>query len=225
MTNIAIEVDNLAAKCGLPRSLWIPIAAADLDSITRFVGPIVDRIENDGRVNAVKIRGAGKPTEVQSVPLWNHKDTERFTDILYPAFQVWVHVDYHGYRSAWTRLGMPDPGEDFLDHVSNRRATRIRRIQKEYLHPYIRLCPVSRAINTNAGHSSGSEGMEVEHMKKLAELPAAECEAAFTKMRSRILYADPMDLTKMLNISPGTQALAGVANFQKWFYPGKASAR
>jgi hypothetical protein len=38
--------------------------------------------------------------------------------------------------------------------------------------------------------------------------------------RSKILYADPFDVTKMLNISPGTipGGLEGVRKVQKWLF-------
>ena len=38
--------------------------------------------------------------------------------------------------------------------------------------------------------------------------------------RSKILYADPFDVTKMLNISPGTipDGLEGVGKVQKWLF-------
>jgi hypothetical protein len=35
---------------------------------------------------------------------------------------------------------------------------------------------------------------------------------------NRMIYADPMDLTKMLDIPPGTQVLNGVHDTQKMFY-------
>jgi hypothetical protein len=34
-----------------------------------------------------------------------------------------------------------------------------------------------------------------------------------------MIYADPMDLTKMLDIAPGTQVLNGVRDTQRLFYP------
>jgi hypothetical protein len=34
-----------------------------------------------------------------------------------------------------------------------------------------------------------------------------------------VIYADPMDLTKMLNIAPGTGTLDGVRDTQDLFFP------
>jgi hypothetical protein len=74
--------------------------------------------------------------------------------------------------------------------------------------PFLRLCPVHRQVNTNAGHASGGEGME---RRFLAAHPPAPGQ-------NRIIYADPFDLTKMLDLSPGTQVLSGVRDTQRLFY-------
>ena len=37
-------------------------------------------------------------------------------------------------------------------------------------------------------------------------------------MQRPIRYADPMDLTKMLNVPPGTKTLDGVRDLQSLFY-------
>jgi hypothetical protein len=63
-----------------------------------------------------------------------------------------VHVDFDGYRDAYKQFidqfGLPAiPPGYFLDHVQNRKAIR----QRGYTHPYLRLCPVSRAVNTSGG--------------------------------------------------------------------------
>jgi hypothetical protein len=38
-------------------------------------------------------------------------------------------------------------------------------------------------------------------------------------LNNKIIYADPMDLTKMLDIPPGTEVLNGVRDTQQLFYP------
>ena len=135
---------------GLPPSLHVPIAAADLAAIERYVGPVVARIAGRKRpVNAILIEPGRPPTEEDpAVPIWREPDAERHLDRLHPDRQVWVHVDYSGYRRAWIRLGMPEPGTDvFLDHIQNREAVRLGGRH----HPYLRLCPVSRRVNTSGG--------------------------------------------------------------------------
>jgi hypothetical protein len=212
------EFDAASPKFGLPRSLWIPIAAASVADVARFAGPIVASVESRGgrRTNALKVRGFPALPDAEAVPLWTHTDAAHFRRALHPEFQLWVHVDHGDYRGAWLRLGMPALAADvFLDHVANRRAVRLRGC----LHPYVRLCPVSRAVNTSAGHAAGGEGMEVEAMRHVSRLPRAERDAAFARMSHRVVYADPMDLTKMLDVAPGTATLPGVRDTQRWFYP------
>ena len=135
---------------------------------------------------------------------------------LHPAYQLWVHVDYEGYRKAWTSLDMPrlDSGI-VLDHIWNRQATRIR----GHIHPYLRLAPVASQVNTNAGHRMGGEGMEREFMENLQSRPEERKSKLLQKMKTEMVYADPMDLTKMIDIAPGTHCLEGVRETQKLFYP------
>ena len=93
-----------------------------------------------------------------------HEDATEFEARLHPSKQVWVHVDFNGYRKAYVRFGMPEiPPGCFLDHAQNRKAIRLR----GYSHPYLRLCPVSRRVNTSGGAVSGGEGMEKEHLRSL----------------------------------------------------------
>ena len=127
-----------------------------------------------------------------------------------------MHVDFNGYRKAYERLGMPTiPRDHVLDHIQNREAIRLR----DYSHPYIRLCPVSRAVNTSAGHDSGGEGMEKEHLRSLDAQPDSVQAAVEGVTKCDVIYADPMDLTKMLNIQTGTFILNGVRDMLHLFYP------
>lgn len=52
--------------------------------------------------------------------------------------------------------------------------------------------------------------MEKEHLRSSPDLP---------ERQNKIIYADPMDITKMLDISPGTQVLAGVGETLPLLYP------
>jgi hypothetical protein len=83
------------------------------------------------------------------------------------------------------------------------------------LHPYLRLCSVSGAVNTSGGVNTGGEGMEKAYLRSLA--PDDELLAQFA--RRPVVYADPMDITKMLDISPGTQVLNGVRDTLALLYP------
>ena len=61
--------------------------------------------------------------------------------------------------------------------------------------------------------------MERAYMAQIASSSDSEREAAFANMQSHVVYADPMDLTKMLDKAPGTQILDGVRVAQQNFYP------
>lgn len=200
--------DAAAPKFGLPKSLWVPIAAQSVANIEAFVGPVIRRVMNgsSGRESAVLVVTAHRPTvSASDAALWPSNLAQLARERLHPEKQVWVHVDYDAYRTCYIGFGMPAiPPDHFLDHVQNRIATRMR----DYQHSYLRLCPVHRSVNTNAGHRTGGEGMEKEF---LAASPP-------TKRTNRIIYADPFDLTKMLNIAPGTQILEGVRMTQKLFF-------
>jgi len=204
---ISMKIDPTAETFGLPNSLLIPIAAADIASIAEFAGRIVAEVRGrSGRVNAVKVRTRFHPKDPDRVPLWDREDSKETKEKLFPEFQVWVHVDFGAYRKAYRRLAMPALDEGVvLDHISNRKATRAR----GYLHPYFRLCPVSKLVNTNAGHRLGGEGMERQYTDYVLGLPESERSELLSKMKSSVVYADPMDLTKMLDISPGTYIIFG----------------
>ena len=62
--------------------------------------------------------------------------------------------------------------------------------------------------------------MEREYLERLASLPLPQQQAAAQALACPIVYADPMDLTEMLNIPPGTGILEGVPETEALFYPG-----
>jgi hypothetical protein len=201
-------LDTTAPRFGLPRNLWIPIAAASVEDIEKYVGRVVQSINGVGttRINAVLVESLPLNIRVEpNVALWKSDLAELARKRLHPAKQVWVHVDYNAYRQAWVQFGMPPVPNSFLDHVQNRKAMRLRVSS----HPYLRLCPVDSAVNTSAGHWAGGEGMEREFLSTHSVPPSL----------NRIIYADPMDLTKILNIAPGTKVLNGVRDTQRLFYP------
>jgi hypothetical protein len=210
-------IDTNAPKFGLPQCLWVPIAARDVASIEKHVGAIIEhRSLRSAGLGAVKVAAyqSGLPP-ASSAPLWRSAVKEDAVQRLFPTHQVWVHVDYSAYKQAWLRFGMPQPGHgEFLDHVQNRRAIRLR----WYSHPWIRLAPVPRLVNTSGGHSSGGEGMECEYLRSLRDKPEAAAELRALVESYHVQYADPMDLTKMLNIPTGTETLPGVAEAMKGFY-------
>ncbi|MDF7826414.1 hypothetical protein P4B35_20460 [Pontiellaceae bacterium B12227] len=213
-------VDPNSQTFGMPPCLRVPIAAANLDAIETYVGTVRRTVAGrDGQTKALLIEPhrIGEPEKPEAL-LWEHADRESYIDRLYPALQVWVHVNYRRYRKAYLDFGMPIPSAGpILDHIQNREAIRLRNLS----HPYIRLCPVSRRVNSSGGHATGTEGMEKENLRAdLASPQKAEEKRKFFAS-FKIVYADPIDLTKMLNIPTGTKELPGVATMLRMFYlPG-----
>lgn len=210
-------IDETSARFGLPDSMMVPIAARNSDALEIYVGKIVKHFEGrHGRVNALLLAPHDwPPNKETSVPLWSHGKSREYEQRLHPEQQVWVHVDYTNYRQAYIRLGMPEiPPEQFLDHIQNREAIRLR----GYSHPYLRLCPVSRQVNTSGGHITGGEGMEKEFLRTIDDQHEVVQNALRDALDCEICYADPMDLTKMLDIPPGTQNLGGVGAMLQQFY-------
>lgn len=207
-----------AQTFGLPQSLIIPIAAASIAAIERYVGRVKEQIDaRNGWPSALCVIPHHYPVQTEpNVGLWAQASAPVYQARLHPQKQVWVHVDYSAYKGAYARFGMPPvPAGYFLDHIQNREAIRLR----GYSHPYLRLCPVSRQVNTSGGHAAGGEGMEKDFLRGLKnESPALQDKVA-QALAVPIVYADPMDLTKMLNIPPGTSILPGVRDTQGLFYP------
>jgi hypothetical protein len=200
------EGDTSAPRFGLPASLRVPIAARSLDVLEKFVGDIIAmRRGRKGAVQAIALRQPAPDLE-SDVPLWKGPGATEALDRLFPITQVWVDVDFAGYRRAYIDFGLTIPALYFLDHVQNRRAIRLR----DRSHPWLRLSPVHRRVNTSGGLPSGGEGMEVEYVRRIGRLEPIE---------HHIIYADPMDLTKMLNVEPGLGVLNGVRDTQELFFP------
>jgi hypothetical protein len=194
----------------------MPVAARDVAAVESYVGEAAGVLRGRSRpVNAIKVRTRFIPTNPVDAPLWSEANSANYLDLLFPVYQLWVHVDFHAYRGAWARLGMPTlPADYVLDHVANRKATRARGM----LHPFIRLCPISKRTNTSSGHRRGGAGMEREYTNWLNSLSPEERAERTKGFATAIVYADPADLAKILDVAPGTETLDGVRDFQPLFY-------
>jgi hypothetical protein len=60
--------------------------------------------------------------------------------------------------------------------------------------------------------------MEKQFARELASYPAGIQEEWAKASRSAVVYADPVDLTKMLDRAPGLGDLRGVSETQQLFY-------
>ena len=200
---------------GLTSDLIVPIAAADLEAIENYVGTIQMRIRGRKRPTNAVVVVAHRPNRNPQVPLWDQCETDKYYRCLHPSRQLWVHVDYTGYRRAWKRLGFGElTREVFLDHIRNRAAVRL----SGYRHPFLRVCPVSRETNTSAGLNKGTEGMEKVELRKLKQQPVYIRQRTERRLAAPVVLADPIDLTKMLDIPPGLTELPGVASMLMKYY-------
>jgi hypothetical protein len=200
----------------LTADLQVPIAAESTETISSLVGRITQILPGRKRsINAVVVE-AWRPPRDARIPLWKLQAADYYYEQLHPNKQLWVHVDYDGYRNAWKRLRIGELTSDvFLDHLRNREVVRLT----GYRHPFVRLCPVSRATNTNSGQGSGLEGLEKENIRKMDEFPDRIRVPMKEALNAPIVLADPFDLTKMLDIPPGLSEMQGTATMLKMFYP------
>jgi len=200
---------------GLPSDLYIPIAVADLEAIRTYVGTIQILIPGRKRPTNAVVVEVNQPNRSPRVPLWEHGEADQYYQRLHPTRQLWVHVDYAGYRRAWKRLGFGEiSSEVFLDHIKNREAVRLG----GYRHQFLRLCTVSRGTNTSSGLNNGAEGMEKTELRKMRQNPVHNGLQAERTFNAPVILADPVDLTKMLDIPTGLYELQGVASMLKQYY-------
>jgi len=121
---------------GLTPDLIVPIAAADIEAIEAYVGAIQLCIPGRKRPTNAVVVEAHQPKRNPLVPLWHLYEDDQCYRRLHPLRQLWVHVDYGGYRRAWKRLGFSELSREVvLDHIRNRAAVRL----SGYRHPFLRL--------------------------------------------------------------------------------------
>jgi hypothetical protein len=173
-------------RFGLPLCLHIPIAARDEAAIHSHVGRVVDVLVLGTPPKALLVETTPSVELDAMLPIWGLPKAS----VLHSSPQVWVHVDFVGYRRAYAKAFPAEDLQDHvLDHVMNRRVARL----KDFM--YLRLVPVSRAANSSSGGLS--EKWAVEYYG------AAEMRAKQLASPARIQYADLADIVKMLNQKTG----------------------
>ena len=171
---------------GLQPCLYVPIAARDTSAIETYVGKIFAQLapRSPNRGLLVKAHEPEKPND--RLAIWDLPTAA----VLHYSRQVWVHVDYSGYRSAYIRAF---PNADLtgfvLDHVMNRRVARLKGFT------YLRIVPVSRAANSSHGGLSERWAADYHSSPRMRELNNAS--------RAVVQYADLADIVKMLNMEGG----------------------
>jgi hypothetical protein len=187
----AVEIDPYARRLAverlaLPDCLHLPVAARTEAAIERHVGRIAE-IVVAGDPNKALLVHASWPCEIDlDLGIWQLPQSQ----VLRREKQLWVHVDYRGYRAAYDKAF---PAEStaalVIDHVMNRRVARLKDFQ------YLRVVPISREANSSSGGLS--EKWAVEYHS------SPEMRAKNRASPAQIQVADLADIVKMLNIKTG----------------------
>jgi len=183
---------------GLLPCLYVPIAARDSSAIERYVGKIRSQLTLQSKHKALLIEAHEPEKPDNRISIW---DLPTAAVLHYPT-QVWVHVDYSGYRRAYI-IAFPDADlTDFvIDHVMNRRVARLKGFK------YLRVVPVSRAVNSSHGGLSEKWAVEYHSSPKMVKLNKAS--------KAVVQYADLSDIVKMINMEGGGSLMEIVNEAQK----------
>ncbi len=185
-----IKIDNVARevafkKSVLPECLHVPIAAVDESAICNYIGEIVDVVSFTSARRALLVKVPAPPKRDPRLPIWELAESA----VLYQPIQLWVHVDYTGYRKAYKRAF---PEEDItikvINHILNRRIAMIKGYE------YVRVSPATRGVNSSSGYS---ENWGV-NLKRKPDMTKEEIRGG-----AYIQYADLCDLMVMMNIKVG----------------------
>jgi len=206
-----VDIDSAAKseainKWVMPESVHLPISARDKESIVRYVGNIVKELSAPNTNNAFLVE-VPEPTSINTkLAIWKLPESK----ILHQVLQVWVHVDYKGYRNAYMKAF---PDEDIssliLDHIENRRMAKVKGFN------YVRIIPISISANSSSGSLSEQWGVKYHSTPRMREINREK--------KQFIQYADLSCLVKMLNINTGGGVMDAVNEAQKLLLEEKST--
>ncbi len=191
--------EDLAYKFGMPAGLHIPIAARNMEAIEKYIGSITEVLSTSQSFKAFLVTVDDSQFINRKLAIWKVNGSE----ILHFTKQVWVHVDFSGYRRAYQKA-FPDLDLNNLviDHILNRRVARLKGLE------YLRVIPISRAANSNSGTITEKYGFEYHNTENMKQLN--------NQILPFIQYADLADIVKMLNLKTGGSFQDGVNEAQKY---------
>lgn len=170
----------------LPVCCHVPIAARTVAAIEQYVGRASPLVSSSEGHEVLLVERYDPPPPNRRLPIWAILESA----VLHQSRQVWVHVDFAGYRAAYSRAFPKLPLNDLvLDHVLNRRMARAMGFA------YLRIVPISRAANSSSGGLPERWGAEHHATPDMV--------AANRQRKTFIQYADLEDLVKMLNRTTG----------------------
>jgi len=196
------QIDQYAAQmpfmAGLLPCLYVPIAAKSINAIETYVGLIKKILSPRSKSKALFIE-AYEPEKMENrLPIWKLPSSS----ILHDPQQIWVHVDYTGYRNAYTKAFESIDFTNFvIDHVMNRRVARLKGFK------YLRIVPVNRAVNSSHGGLSEKWAVAYHSSPKMLKKNK--------ESKATVQYADLSDIVKMMNIGGGGSLMDNVNEAQK----------
>ncbi len=196
---IDLHAARMPWMSGLLPCLYVPIAARDSSAIEIYVGKIHAQLSPRSQRKALLVE-AHKPEKPDDrLSIWSLPTAA----VLHYPRQVWVHADYSGYRRAYIRA-FPDADlTDFvIDHVMNRRVARLKGFK------YLRVVPVTRAVNSSHGGLSERWAKEYHSSPRMVKLNKAS--------QAVVQYADLSDIVKMINMEGGGSLMEIVNAAQKF---------
>ena len=183
---------------GLVPCLYIPIAARDVQAIERYVGKIFAPLAQGSPNRAVLVEMYEPEKPDNRLTIWGLPQA----GVLHYPRQVWVHVDYTAYRRAYQRaFPKVDLTGFILDHVMNRRVARLKGFT------YLRIVPISRAVNSSHGGLSEGWGVDFHSSPRMRERNKTS--------QAVVQYADLADIVKMLNMEGGGSFMDNVNDAQR----------
>lgn len=198
-----LDIDSVAKsdvinRWAMPESLHLPISAKDKESIARYIGNIVLELSKPSTDNAFLVEVPEPKSINTKLAVWKLPESA----ILHQVLQVWVHVDYKGYRKAYIKVF---PEEDItsliLDHIPNRRMAKVMGFN------YVRIVPISKEANSSSGSLSEQWGVKYHSTPRMRKINR--------ERNCFIQYADISCLVKMLNIKTGGGVMDAVNEGQK----------
>jgi hypothetical protein len=191
------EAVRIPQRSGLSPCLYVPVGARHAPAIERFVGRIAEVLAGDSQPRALLVEAYDPPQRDARLPIWKLPEAA----IFHAPRQVWVDVDFRGYRRTFLQAFVEETLDDrVLDHVLNRRVARLKGFR------YLRIVPISRSANSS---SAMSEGWGVEHHS------TPDMRQRNAESRASVQYADLADLVKMLDVKTGGGIMEAVNEAQR----------
>lgn len=201
----------------IPDSLLIPVAANNKESIEMYVGDIVSELSRSGTEKAFLVRVEPAVEIDRALKIWDDPES----GALFEELQVWVNVDYTGYRDAYKRA-FNDKNIDGLVLSHCRGRPIVRMLEYEY----VRISPARKRANSS---SVLSEVWGCDIWKNYDDngnvLPTGRSKhlLRFLDNKPDILYADTTEILLLLNKMIGGGIMKSAYYAEELFRPRDAA--